>query len=238
MEQVVIAPGVLEFQPSSRQLMLTAVYLRVYQSFWCSVLMRLDSADCPALVIKAKDSTKLLKDHPLRVALSFIKSGSGNLFASFVDFDAPAPPKCPFAPLVVFEDIQGLDHEENRNRLLQQLDTKRLHIWLAEGGNAEIKNDIMKATPIAVHYEATVDLDDDFRSTLRSLALQHFEEHLKLGANRWNFQAAFQEFSREMPVTRSPVLDSDAAQDPRRMRCLYTARPAHTCGSPALFVEA
>ena len=207
MDQVVLTPGVLEFEESARMLMLTATYLRIYQSFWCSVLVRLDDEDAPALVIKADDSTAALKDHALRIGLSFIRGTSGNLFASFVDSEAPAPERCPFKPLVVFEDIQGLDHEENRDRLRHQLDADRLHVWLAEGGEANVEGGMMSASPIRVHYEATIELEPECRAKLSELLERHFEQHLAIGPARWDFQSSFQEFGQHMPVTRSPVLD-------------------------------
>lgn len=207
LDQVVLTPGVVDFSDSSRMLMLTAAYLRVYQSFWCSVLVRLDDEDHPALVIKANDSTAALKDHALRIGLSFIRGQSGNLFASFVDSEAPAPERCPFKPLVVFEDIMGLDHEENRDRLQRQLDCQRLHIWLAEGGEATVENEIMRASPIRVHYEATIDLEPACQAKLAELLERHYEQHLAIGPGRWDFQRSFQGFTEHMPVTRSPVLD-------------------------------
>jgi len=185
MDQVVLTPGVLDFQESGRMLMLTATYLRVYQSFWCSVLVRLDDEDAPALVIKADDSTAALKDHALRIGLSFVRGTSGNLFASFVDSKAPAPERCPFKPLVVFEDIQGLDHEENRDRLRHQLDADRIHVWLAEGGEASVEGGMMSASPIRVHFEATVELEPECRAKLSELLARHFEQHLAIGPARW-----------------------------------------------------
>lgn len=212
MEQVVIDPKVVEFKDSQRMLMLTSLYLRIYQSFWISVLLKLDDEDYPAIVIKADESTAFLKDHPFKIGFSFIKGRSGNIFALFFEFEGPCPYKCPTKPLVFFEDILGLDFEENRSRLLRNLDTERLHIWLAEGGNATVENDIMSADPVEVKYEATIDIDAACRSKLNEIAVRHLDEHLKIGEYNWNFQKSCQEFSADMPISRSPVLPRTGAE--------------------------
>lgn len=206
MEQVVIDPGTVEFKESKRMLMLTALYLRIYQSFWISVLLKLDDADCPIIVIKANESTSFLKDHPFKIGFSFIKGRWGNLFALFVEFDGPCPYNCPSKPLVFFEDIFGLDFDENRSRLLRNLDTERFHIWLAEGGNATIRGDIMEADPVEVKYTATIDVEPACRAKLNELAARHIDEHLKIGKKNWNFQRSSEKFSADMPITRHPIL--------------------------------
>lgn len=133
MEQIVIDPGSVEFKESDRTLMLTSLYLRVYKSYWITVLVKLDDEEYPVLVIKANESTAFLKDHPFKIGFSFIKGQHGNLFGLFVEFNGPYPYTCPTKLLVFFEDFFGLDFEENRNRLLKSLDMERLNIWFAEG---------------------------------------------------------------------------------------------------------
>ena len=212
MEQVVIDPGVIEFKDSQRMLMLSSLYLRIYQSFWISVLLKLDGETYPTIIIKANEATTFLKEHPFKIGFSLIKGQSGNLFALFVEFDGPYPYNCPTKPLVFFEDILGLDFEDNRNRLLKNLDTDRLHIWLAEGGSATVENDIMQADSVNVKYEATIDIDSACRKKLNELASQHLDEHLRIGKHKWDFQRSFQEFSTNMPITKHPILPKPGSE--------------------------
>lgn len=192
-------------------LMLTEFYLRVYQSFWITTLVKLDTQDYPALLIKADNSTTFLKEHPFKIGLSFIKGKTGNLFGLFVEFEGPYPYNCPTKPLVFFEDISGLDHEENRNRLLSNFDTERLHIWLAEGGDASVSEGVMRADPIDVKYETLLNIQPACREKLNEVARRHFDQHLRIGPDRWDYEATGQEFSAQMPLDASPILPRQVA---------------------------
>lgn len=206
MEQVVLDPGALDFHDEPRMLMLTALHLRVYQSFWISVLIKPDGEEHPVILIKANESTNFLKSQSLKIAFSFIKCATGHMFALFVEFSGPAPYNCPSKPLVFFEDIQGLDHAENRDRLCVQLDTDRFDVWLAEGGSAKIERDVMSAKPINVKYSASLVIEPACRAKLKELVEQHFAEHLQIGPNVWDFQRSSQEFMHDLPSTVPPIL--------------------------------
>ena len=130
MQQIVIDPGKIDFEPAHRMLMLAGPYTRVYERFWTSALIKLDDEENPTLLIKATQSTKLLKDHPFKIGVSFIKGEFGNLFSIFVQFGGPSPFNCPTKPLVVFEDILGMDFAEVHDRLTHQMEMENLNIWL------------------------------------------------------------------------------------------------------------
>lgn len=223
MEQLVLHPGALDFRDEPRMLMLTALYLRVYQSFWISVLLRPDGAERPVILIKANESTGTLKSQPLKIAFSFIKGATGNMFALFVEFAVPAPFNCPTKPLVFFEDIQGLDHAENRDRLRAQLDAEQFDVWLAEGGEAKVVGDVMSADAINVKYAASLPIEPGCRAKLKELVEQHFAEHLRIGPHGWNFKQSSEEFMRDLPVSAPPILPDPSATSAASAR----SRPSH-----------
>lgn len=231
MEQLVLDPGALDFRDEPRMLMLTALYLRVYQSFWISVLLKLDGAERPVILVKANESTSSLKSQPLKIAFSFIKGEAGNMFALFVEFAGPAPFNCPTKPLVFFEDIQGLDHAENRDRLRAQLDADRFDVWLAEGGSAKVVGDVMSADSIDVKYTASLAIEPACRAKLKELVEQHFTEHLRIGPQGWNFKRSSEDFMHDLPVSAPPILT-----DPNATRSA-PARSRPGDAKPAVWVD-
>jgi hypothetical protein len=228
MVQLVLDPGALDFRDEPRMLMLTGLYLRVYQSFWISVLLKLDGAERPAILIKANESTSFLKSQPLKIAFSFIKAATGNMFALFVEFAGPAPFNCPSKPLVFFEDIQGLDHDENRDRIRVQLDADRFDVWLAEGGSAKVVDDVMSAESIDVKYAASLPIEPACRAKLKELVELHFQEHLRIGPSGWNFERSSHDFIQNLPVSVPPILaDPKAANSaPMGSRSIDAKRTA------------
>lgn len=214
MEQVVIIPEGLELQKSKRMLMLTAQYLRVYKSFWTTVLFKSDDEKNPVLLIKANDSTEFLKDHPFLIGLSFIKGEYGNLFAVFVEFEGTYPFNCPTKPLVFFEDILGLDYEENRDRIRRSLNLERLKIWFAEGGNAEEENGIMSADAITITYEGEIPIVPECQKALSEAIGRHIDEHISIGPEKWDFRKTQAAFTEQLPITVSPILSEDGNVQP------------------------
>ncbi len=206
MEQIVIDPGPVLFEESGRRLIFSQRYVRIYQNRWIVILNKFDDDDTPALVIKANESTDFLKDHYFQIGFSLIKGRHGNLFALFVEFEGPYPYNCPTKPLIVFEDVLGLDCEEMRNEILKCIDTDCYHVFLVEGGSATVEGDRMVAKPVEVKYQALIKIRRDCRDKLMAMTRQHFTEHLNIGERNWDFQKSINEFVLKMPIQKQPLL--------------------------------